>query len=214
MTTYEHGMLGTTLALALGCQRRQGWPIVAAAAVASALPDWDGLSLAMGGAAYARVHRVWGHNVLVATCSGLLVGVTGYLWSLSLRKPAPVIEAEPHGDVPPQRSFTIRSLNEWIVICVLASLIHLPADMIYSGHPEMRNWPLQLLWPFSERGWVWPLVAWGNVGTSLLFVGEMFALYRWPKRTRSIAWLTLLALHGYILACGLSGGIQEGIKEI
>lgn len=63
---------------------------------------------------------------------------------------------------------------------------------------------MPLLWPFSEQRWVWPLVPWGDLGTTLIFVSEMFALYRWPTRSRAIAAVTLLTLIGYI---GLRGCI-------
>ena len=85
MTTFEHAMCGATLTLALGCHRTQGWGIVAMAACAAALPDWDGASIAFGGFAYAKVHRVWGHNLLVAGGMGALVGGVGYLAHLSTR---------------------------------------------------------------------------------------------------------------------------------
>ncbi len=82
MTTYEHAMLGGSLALVLGCQRRHGWGLIAAAALAANTPDWDALTLAFGGWAYAQAHRVWGHNLLVASCTGILVGLLAYLYSL------------------------------------------------------------------------------------------------------------------------------------
>ena len=50
MTFYEHAMLGATLALVAGLQRRHGWRIVAMAAVAAVLPDWDGLTIVLGAA--------------------------------------------------------------------------------------------------------------------------------------------------------------------
>jgi hypothetical protein len=182
--------------------------LVAAAAVAAAVPDWDGLSLAFGAAAYARVHRTWGHNVLVAGITGALVGGAGYL----LHRIAPVRRAAlrlrpgpPFPDVIP--AFSAARLTVWAVVGLLAALSHLPADLVYSGHRQMRSWPLQLLWPFSDEGWVWPLVAWGDMTTTLLFIGEMFALYRWPGRSQVIAVLTLLLVHAYVAWCWLAGGV-------
>jgi hypothetical protein len=40
-------------------------------------------------------------------------------------------------------------------------------------------------------------VPWGDV--TVLFVGEMFALYRWPRRDRAVAALTLAAGSAYLL---------------
>src|SRR4051794_24736441 len=55
------------------------------AGAAAALPDWDGLSLAFGPAAYSAAHRVWGHNLLAALLGGGLVGALGYLCHHSAR---------------------------------------------------------------------------------------------------------------------------------
>jgi membrane-bound metal-dependent hydrolase YbcI (DUF457 family) len=204
VTIFEHAMCGATLALALGCQRRYGWALVAAAGAAAALPDWDGLSLAFGAAAYAQGHRVWGHNLLVAGTTGAIVGGLGYLCYLSTQvRRAAVRLRSPPGMVNIPPPFSARHLAAWILICICASLSHLPADLVYSGHPRMMSWPLPLLWPFSERTWVLPLVAWGDLTTTLIFVAEMFALYRWPGRAQVIAVLTLLAVMIYVGICWL-----------
>jgi len=68
-------MVGVSLAMATGLHGRFGWPITAFAAVAAALPDWDSLSILFGAQAYARAHRVWGHNLLVAVLSGSAAGI-------------------------------------------------------------------------------------------------------------------------------------------
>jgi membrane-bound metal-dependent hydrolase YbcI (DUF457 family) len=204
MTTFEHAMLGGSLALALGCHKRQGWSLVATAAVAGAVPDWDGLSIAFGGSAYASIHRIWGHNLLMASVAGAVVGALGY-WIRASGRMQRTLAAEPSSvalDLSAQRQAGF--LFEWLPVSVLAALIHLPADVVYSGHPEMTSWPLKLLWPFSGQGWVWPLVPWGDVGATLLFVAEMFAIYRWPRRAQSLACLTLLAVLSYIGVRGLS----------
>ena len=80
----------------------------------------------------------------------------------------------------------------------MAGLCHLPADVIYSGPAGSMDWPLLLLWPFSERSWSFPLLTWGDLGPTLIFIGAMFALYRWRTRAQLIAWLALLILGGYL----------------
>src|SRR5262249_8127619 len=171
-----------------------GWALVAVAAAAAAVPDWDGLSLTFGAAAYARVHRAWGHNILVAGISGALVGGAGYLLHLSARVRRAAIRLQPGPPCPAVLPpFSAARLAAWGVVGVLAALSHLPADVVYSGHRQMRSWPIQLLWPFSDEGWVWPLVAWGDMTTTLLFVAEMFALYRWPGRAQVIGGAALRA---------------------
>jgi membrane-bound metal-dependent hydrolase YbcI (DUF457 family) len=210
VTTFEHAMCGASLALALGCVRKDGWALIAVAGVAAALPDWDGLSLALGAETFAKVHRVWGHNLLVASCTGAVVGGLGYLCYLSMRLRRATIQIWPKSGatevIPP---FSSLRWAKWILVGMLASLSHLPADMVYSGSRELRSWPLQLLWPFSEQGWVWPLVAWGDLTTTVIFIGEMFALYLWPRHAQAIALLTLLCVHGYIGFRWLAGGIGQ-----
>ncbi len=197
------------MALAGGSQRRHGWSIVAMAAAAGAFPDWDGLSIVLGGSVYGQVHRVWGHNVLAASLAGLCVGGVGYLCRLSARvrratvklwQPAARKDGADAGPMvePPRVTFSAIGLTEWLLIGWLAAIIHLPADVIFSGRPGMTDWPLKLLWPFSQHGWAWPIVPWGDVATSIIFVAEMFALYRWPNRGQRLAWLTLLAVVGYV----------------
>jgi len=51
-------MVGASLALGAGLHYKHGWRIVGLAAVAAALPDWDGLSFLFGSQAYAKAHRV------------------------------------------------------------------------------------------------------------------------------------------------------------
>lgn len=196
-------MCGATLTLALGCHRKQGWGIAAMAACAAALPDWDGASIAFGGVAYARIHRVWGHNILVAGGMGALMGGVGYLAHLSTRFRRKAAQATarfwPGRDfMAPPPVYSTNALLLWCLIGVLAGLVHLPADIVYSGHPEMRSWPVPLFWPFSDQGCVWPLVNWGDITSTLIFIGAMFAFYFWPKRAQIIAVLALAGVLGYI----------------
>jgi hypothetical protein len=78
-------MLGGSLALASGLQRRYGWGIVALAGAAAALPDLDGLSIAFGSQAYANAHRVWGHNLLVAGGMGAAAGACEFKFGVFQR---------------------------------------------------------------------------------------------------------------------------------
>jgi hypothetical protein len=205
MTFYEHAMLGGTLALVGGAQKRQGWGLVATAAVAAALPDWDGASLLFGASAYAAVHRTWGHNLLAASVAGGACGIAGYLCHLSTRVrlgTRALLERLEARKLPAGESvsFAAHALGLWLLVGVLAGLSHLPADLIYGLAPGVPDWPPKLLWPFSDREWTLPILAWGDLGPTALFVAEMFALYRWPARSRLLAALTLLALAAYLTA--------------
>jgi membrane-bound metal-dependent hydrolase YbcI (DUF457 family) len=203
MTVYEHAMLGWTLALATGAQRRHGWRIAGMAGIAAALPDIDGLSLLWGPVAFAEIHRVWGHNLLASIVLGITAGAGGYLVNLSARaqRAGAAVLARLASDVKIStavRPFSGHDLAVWTALGVTAALSHLLADIVYTGNAELVPWPVRLLWPWSERGWELPIVPWGDLVTTGLLVGEMFVLYRWPGRAQLIACLTLLAIGGYV----------------
>ncbi|HLN28657.1 MAG TPA: metal-dependent hydrolase [Gemmataceae bacterium] len=86
----------------------------------------------------------------------------------------------------------------WIGTGAAASLSHLVADIFYSGHRGGDVWPLRLLWPFSDRGWAFPIIDWGDLGATIILVAEMFALYRWPALAQRIAWAGLAAVCLYV----------------
>jgi membrane-bound metal-dependent hydrolase YbcI (DUF457 family) len=196
-------MLGGSLALASGLHRHYGWGIVALAGVAAALPDLDGLSIAFGSRAYADAHRVWGHNFVVAGGMGAAAGVCehkfgvleGLCRSVTLQKNPQTSSDRPAGTAAGTGT---ASLAIYAVTGILAAFSHLASDLVYSYGNGGRPWPLPLLWPFSRRSWAIPIVQWGDLGATLLFVAEMFALYRWPSRATGIAWLTLTLVAAYV----------------
>jgi hypothetical protein len=208
-------MLGVNLALVTGLHRRYGWPIVAVAAASSALPDWDGFSLLLGGQAYARVHRVWGHNLLVASATGVGASVAGFSLQASgyfqritalSRFPDSAAVQTPTTRTHP---FTFHDVIICIAVGTISSLSHLAVDLVYSGHPQLTSWPLLLLWPFSNKPFVYPIVPYGDLGATLIFVVEMFCLYGWRARAQILAAVTLILVLIYIgvrwsLIAGLS----------
>jgi hypothetical protein len=204
MTFFEHAMLGGTLTLAVGLHRRHGWRIAVMAGVAAMLPDWDGLTLVFGGAAYDMSHRIWGHNLLVAATLGGVLGVVQYVGNVAgrvqhrLHRFAPASVSPPTAPPHGTSSWTWSTLAIWFLVGAGASLSHLGVDLLYSSHPRMQDWPLQLLWPFSRRNFAYPIIQWGDVGATIIFVVEMFALYRWPRLARTIASLTLGAVLLYV----------------
>jgi hypothetical protein len=204
VTVFEHIMLGASTALAAGLQPRYGWRIVAMAGAAGALPDWDGLSLLAGSEAYARVHRVWGHNLLTAGVGGLAVAFAEYRFAFLTRLARAVSGQIPGLKLPAgtltmtKFHYSFGSMVVWLAAGLMAGYSHLLADFFYSGHPSMRTWGLPLLWPFSEETWARPTVAWGDLGATLIFIASMFALYRWPRRGQPIGWLTLTAVSAYV----------------
>lgn len=210
MTTYEHAMLGVTGSMAAGLDRRFGWPIVAFAATASVLPDWDGLGILLGPRMFDLLHRTAGHNLLVACLLGAVAGLLDYRYSLICRTVDLIGRwsrwVRSQVTVPIRTVFSTGELWVWIGVGVVASLGHLATDMVFSGHARLADWGLQLLWPFSDQAWVFPMVRWGDVGATLVFVAGMFAMLRLPLHRQAVARLTLLALVGYIVIRGFTSG--------
>jgi hypothetical protein len=205
MTIFEHPMLGANLALLGGVLRRHGWGLVATAAVAAAIPDWDGLSLVFGPEAYAGVHRVWGHNLLAASFGGALVGVLGLLAARSIRVRAMLPRPSATMAAPPKAG--VLAACVWIAVAVIAGLSHLAADIVFNGGTGLSAWPVPLLWPLTRRGFAVAIVPAGDISVTVLFVCEMFLLYRFPGRAQSIAALTLAVGSAYLLVRWLVVGI-------
>lgn len=209
MTPYEHAMVGITGVLGTGLNRRHGWPIAGLAAVAAVSPDWDGLTLVAGSAAFAASHRVWGHNVLVCVLSGLLLGVVDYRFDvvgrcgryLTLKLRLPLLAGEP-------RLREARSPGGWVAwvgVAVLAALSHLLADLLFSASATLPDWELQPWWPLSHAGYAFPLVPWGDPGVSIVFVAGMFAMWKWPGCLQPISLVTLSAVVCYVAVRGALG---------
>jgi membrane-bound metal-dependent hydrolase YbcI (DUF457 family) len=207
VTVFEHAMLGVTGTLAVGLHRRYGWKIVAAAGAVAVLPDWDGLSILCGAAAYDRVHRAWGHNLLVAGLSGAVVMacVCCLPWATRGRK-SPEMPARGSDPAASQRRppLPVGRVALWAALGAMASLSHLAADLMYSHHERLPDWGVRLLWPFSQQEFAYPMVPWGDVGTTLIFVASMFAMARWPARLQSISQVTLVLVVAYFALRGLS----------
>lgn len=101
---------------------------------------------------------------------------------------------------PPRvrEAFSLDGLAVWVGIAVLAALSHLAADLVFSGTEALPDWELQLFWPFSTAGYVYPLIAWGDAGVSIVFVTGMFAMWKWPARLQATSLATLAAVALYL----------------
>lgn len=201
MTTFEHAMLGTTGALAAGLHRRS-WQIVAMAGVAAVIPDWDGLSILFGAAAFDHIHRAIGHSLLVATGVAIVGALAEYHLRLIARLAALFdrrIDGLPAAVTDPHKTLAVREgALVWGLTAVLATWSHLGTDLVFSGHARLSDWGLKLFWPFSSKTYVFPAVRWGDVFPTLILVLGMFAMLRWRIHVQGLAALTLLALVGYI----------------
>ncbi len=206
MTTYEHAMLGITGVLATGLNRRYGWPIVALAAVAAISPDWDGLTIVAGSAAFAASHRLWGHNVLACVLTGLLMGILDYQFDAATRCGRLLAQklrlAVPGGPLRVRETHRFSGFAVWVGVATLAALSHLAGDLVFSGTATLPDWELRPWWPFSSAGYIFPLLAWGDAGASIVFAAGMFAMWKWPRRLQLISAATLACVILYAAVRG------------
>jgi membrane-bound metal-dependent hydrolase YbcI (DUF457 family) len=201
MTVFEHTMVGISGTVAFGLERRGGWRLVALAGLCAALPDWDGLTLLLGGSCYAEGHRVWGHNLLVGALAAALVAALLYRVDLLggarrwLCRRWPALPPEdPAGPSPRSAG----GWATWTAVAILASYSHLALDVAYSTGRNLSDWGVPLGWPFSARQWTFPSVKWGDATATLVLAAGMFAMLRWPPRAQSIAAASLVLVLGYI----------------
>jgi membrane-bound metal-dependent hydrolase YbcI (DUF457 family) len=201
MTTFEHAMVGALAVMATGLPRRVGWQIVAVAAVAAISPDWDGAPFLFNLEWFNQIHRVWGHNLWVSAAVGAMIAFADYFWDWSShcgRGLQWLCDRKTESLLPLANSRPRWQLGVWLIVGILAAWSHLPADMAYSGHATLGEWPLKLLWPFSEQPFNYPLVPWGDIGASLLFAAGIFAMLRWRQSSQPIALATLACVGLYI----------------
>lgn len=205
MTTIEHALVGAFATLATGLPKKVGWQIVAVAAVAAISPDWDGLPILFSMQWFDRVHRVWGHNLGVAAGVGMLLAVCDYFWDWTTRAGRWLqwlLDRQTSDLVALAGARPVSWLGLWGLVGILAAWSHLPADMVYSGNSQLGDWPLCLFWPMSDKGYVYPLVPWGDIGASVLFMLGVLAMLRWRRNLQSISACTLVTVIGYILIRG------------
>lgn len=206
MTTYEHAMLAIDGTLALGLHRRYGWQIAALAGCSAVLPDWDGLSILMGANCYAAAHRVWGHNLLVAGLLGAIFGWVFYRFDFltnvqqAAARKWPLFATQNPDLSPPQRS--PHAALVWIAVGFFAAYSHLLGDLLFSAGKNLPVWRIPLLWPVSDKGFAYPMVAWGDVGPTVIFATGMLVMARHPRYIQATAICTLLLVAAYILLRG------------
>ncbi len=200
-------MLGINGALAAGLHHRHSWKIAALAGVAAASPDWDGLPIIFSQSAFATAHRLWGHNGMACVLVGLTLAICDYRFDLVTRAGRALGKIFrfdiTDATLALRTTFTPTELWTWIFVAILASLTQLPVDMVISGTATLGDWELRPFWPFWNEGWVFPMVRWGDVGITLIFIAGMFALLRWPSRLQFIAGITLASVFLYVVVRGL-----------
>lgn len=207
MTSIEHALLGINGVVAGGLDRRYGWQLAAIAGAAAMIPDWDGLTILFGADLFADAHRVWGHNIIACAAIGVVLGAADYCLDLTTRAARRFARILPVAiateAIPPRRTRSWREGAIWAIVAVAAAASHLVADLLFSGTAALSDWHLKLLWPFSDRGWIYPMVPWGDPGATVVMVAGMLAMAQSSSRRQLIAALTLAAVTLYILIRGL-----------
>ncbi|QDU54761.1 metal-dependent hydrolase [Aeoliella mucimassa] len=210
MTTPEHTLVGVHTALATGLHRRFGWQVVVLAAVASNLPDWDGLPMLIDMARFESGHRVWGHNLLAITLSSVLVATLQWRFHLIDRLAHKLRRWKPADFSLAETSDMVRGPAPWsvlLVVCLVAQLLHLPCDMVVSGGKGLSDWQVQPFWPWSDTGYALPLVPWGDVGPTVILMLGVIAVAKLPRRATMVSAATLVVLIAYLLLRGWSRGV-------
>ena len=206
MTSFEHVMLGVNGTIAAGLHERYGWKIVAMAGVAAASPDLDGVTWLISNQAFSIGHRVWGHNVLACLLLGILIGVLDYRVDLVTRvgrRVTRVLRLRVAEHLVVEREWwDVRSQGTWILVTIVATFSQLPADLAVSGTKTLPVWGLKLLWPFSDEEWSFQMVTYNDPGAIFVFIAGMFAMTKWPERSKQITRVTLLLVAAYLLFRG------------
>jgi len=193
MTTPEHTLVGIHLALAAGCHRYWGWPAVAMAGIASNVPDWDGLPMLVDMQRFEAGHRVWGHNLLAILLSSLMLGWSEAQFRWIERVGERVRKYfSPNESSPLPKMSLVSSALVFGTIAFFAQLVHLPCDMVVSGGAGLTDWLVRPFWPFSNAGFVFPLIPWGDVGPTVILMAGAIVLAKWPRHLSAISALTLV----------------------
>ena len=199
MTTPEHTLVGLHAALACDCHRRWGWTAVATAALASNIPDWDGLPVLIDINLFDAGHRTWGHNFLAILLSACVLAWTQHRFHW-MEKIARRIQPWLPGEMTADHADEQRSPSMWVLIAIAVAvqLIHLPCDMVVSGGHGLSDWHIKPFWPFANARYVYPLIPWGDVSPTVILMAGLIACVKWRERAGTMSRLALLALVAYL----------------
>lgn len=204
MTTLEHAMVGVDLVLAMGATRRYGWQLAAIAGIAATLPDWDGLPVLWSSRQFDRVHRAWGHGLLSCFLLAVVLAwidsrydLVTHLTRVGVRVLHVQIPETWQNQLQIRKIFNPKIGGVWFLTILMAAVSHPLCDALVSGGRGLPDWPIQIFWPFSTYGLVWPVFHWGDVGVTLILVGYLFAMLRWRSKTKPLALAAFLSIAGY-----------------
>ena len=198
MVYYDHAMMGATVAVAVGAQRRHGWPAVILAALAGMFPDWDAMSSHISPQTYRIGHRVWGHNLFAATLGGIMLGLFGY-W---ISKSRPMILDQEAPAAEPNCERQTSEAGYWIILCVLIMWSHPFLDFLYCGWDRSVNWPVRLLWPIVPEGFGRPWMPWNDWGASAILVAGISTIILFRRHRQLVGVVSLSLFASYVVIRG------------
>jgi hypothetical protein len=165
------------------------------------LPDWDGLTILWSIPLFGTAHRAWGHGLLTSAVIAVFVALLDYGFGLMQRFAGFFVRLlrVPASDTFLQRRQQLSFFGAcvWIAVAVIASYSHLVTDIVVSGTATLADWEVKIFFPFSDKGIVYPLVPWGDVGNTVILLSGMFAMLRWNRHVQTIAVITLSLVIAY-----------------
>ena len=206
MTTPEHTLIGILGAMAIGLHTRLGWVAIAFAAVVSNIPDVDGLPMLVDMERFETGHRVWGHNILAITVTTIFVALLQFhvrwIERIAMRS-SRFLPSDTHiQDISNAPSISLAAL---ILIGLMFQCIHLVCDITVSGGQGLSDWHVKPFWPFSEAGYVLPLIPWGDAGPTVIMMLGVIGVAKLGNAKR-IATVTLAILFAYMISRGYARG--------
>ncbi|MDR0871658.1 MAG: metal-dependent hydrolase [Planctomycetaceae bacterium] len=201
MTTIEHALLGADLVLATGLNRQFGWQLAALAGACAVLPDWDGLTILWSVPLFDTAHRAWGHGLLSSAVVAVFFALLDYRFDLMQRFAGffvRLLRVQVSDALLQRRQpLSFSGTCVWVGAAISASYSHLLADIVVSGTATLADWDVKIFFPFSDKGIVYPLVPWGDVGNTIILLSGMFAMLRWNNRVQTIAIIILSLVIAY-----------------
>jgi len=152
----------------LGVQQQFGWPSTGLVMAAGCLPDLDGIGIVGGWRFYRTYHRILGHGLPMTLLGPLALAILGS-WLFQM---GPLL-----------------LLWSWLQVSLL---LHLLTDVCF------YNWPVQLAWPVSKRGWAVGLLTWNDLVPTILLYGGAAAALVWPQEAAAIAVLSIFGSASYL----------------